>query len=150
MSGPAWAPGYRHRTADVAPISFRFKASPEDFVVHELAAEAPTGEGEHLWLGLNPSDEVLHRSLRVGVELNEDHRLEGDPERLGIDIGAEAEDSPVCPQTSHPLQAARWRKTDLGGQLFVGLPCIILQRRQDVTINSVKGSFFHWIPNSNR
>lgn len=50
MSGPAWAPGYRHRTAGVAPISFRFKASPEDFVVHELAAEAPTGEGEHLWL----------------------------------------------------------------------------------------------------
>jgi len=48
--GPAWAPGYRHRTADLTPVRFRFKASPEDFVVHELAAEPPSGCGEHLWL----------------------------------------------------------------------------------------------------
>jgi tRNA pseudouridine13 synthase len=50
VDGPRWAPGYRHRTADVAPVSLRFKASPEDFVVHERAAEPPSGEGGHLWL----------------------------------------------------------------------------------------------------
>ena len=31
-------------------FSGRYKVEPEDFVVDELPAYEPTGEGEHLWL----------------------------------------------------------------------------------------------------
>lgn len=48
-SGPNWAPGYRHLT-DAPPISLRYKARPEDFVVEELPARAPSGDGEFCWL----------------------------------------------------------------------------------------------------
>lgn len=50
MQSPTWATGYRHRTADVEPVAFRFKQTPEDFRVEERPASTPSGTGEHLWL----------------------------------------------------------------------------------------------------
>ena len=47
---PAWAPGLRFATADLAPIEFGFRERPEDFVVHELPAFEPSGTGDHLLL----------------------------------------------------------------------------------------------------
>jgi len=48
-SGPPWAPGYGHRTAGTLPIDFRFRASPDDFVVEEVREAEPETDGTHLW-----------------------------------------------------------------------------------------------------
>ena len=50
MDGPRWAPGYQYLSREVAPISFRYKEEPEDFLVEERLCQAATGLGEHLWL----------------------------------------------------------------------------------------------------
>lgn len=50
MDGPRWAPGYQYLSREVAPISFRYKEEPEDFVVEERLGQAATGAGGHLWL----------------------------------------------------------------------------------------------------
>lgn len=43
-------------SSDVPAISGRLKDSPEDFVVEELPAYAPTGSGEHLYLWIEKRD----------------------------------------------------------------------------------------------
>ncbi len=45
---PPWAPGLRLLTADEPPIGLRFLEHIEDFVVEEIPAFEPDGEGEHL------------------------------------------------------------------------------------------------------
>ena len=45
QGAPVWAPGYGHLTGDIAPIPFRFRAVPEDFVVREVPEELED-EGE--------------------------------------------------------------------------------------------------------
>jgi tRNA pseudouridine13 synthase len=72
-SGPPWAPGYPHRTAEEAPIPFSFKQSPEDFVVEERAASPPDGAGDHLWLwvekrGVATIDAALALTRALGRE----------------------------------------------------------------------------------
>jgi tRNA pseudouridine13 synthase len=57
---------------DVPPISGELKREPEHFVVEELPAYLPTGEGEHLYLwvekrGLNTPDAVLRLCEALGA-----------------------------------------------------------------------------------
>ncbi len=50
--GPPWAPGYRHLTEDLPPLSFGYRARLEDFQVEELPLYPAAGEGEHLMFRL--------------------------------------------------------------------------------------------------
>lgn len=50
-------------TADVAPIPARIKERPEDFVVEELPAYAPSGEGEHVLLLVEKRELTTHQLL---------------------------------------------------------------------------------------
>lgn len=57
------APGERARmlpyvTADLPGLGGRLRTEPEDFVVHELPAYEPCGEGEHRYLELTKRDET--------------------------------------------------------------------------------------------
>ncbi len=47
---PTWAPGYRHRTVGVPPVSFRFREELEDFQVKEIGFIDYVDEGDHLHL----------------------------------------------------------------------------------------------------
>ncbi|MEM9381194.1 MAG: tRNA pseudouridine(13) synthase TruD [Planctomycetota bacterium] len=55
---PRWAPGYARASGDRAPIPFRFRARPEDFVVEELAesTERPDPAGTHVWFTVEKRD----------------------------------------------------------------------------------------------
>lgn len=50
-------------TADVAPIPARIKERPEDFVVEELPAYAPSGEGEHVLMVVEKRGLTTHALL---------------------------------------------------------------------------------------
>lgn len=84
-SGPPWAPGYGHLTADVEPVAFRFRVLPEDFRVTEEPLEPPTGEGSHVWfriekrgLGTPEAVERIARALgRSGREVGYAGRKDG-------------------------------------------------------------------------
>lgn len=55
---PSWAPGYARVHADLPPLSFQFRASPEDFIVEEIAAEveSPDPTGTHIWFTVEKRD----------------------------------------------------------------------------------------------
>ncbi|MEM6572304.1 MAG: tRNA pseudouridine(13) synthase TruD [Planctomycetota bacterium] len=55
---PRWAPGYARASGDRAPIAFRFRARPEDFIVEELAeaTEQPDPAGTHVWFTVEKRD----------------------------------------------------------------------------------------------
>ena len=79
MHGPPWAPGYLHRSAQVAPVSFRFKERPEDFLVDERAAEPPSGSGEHLWLRIEKRGlSTIEAARRLAIA------LEREPNQVGF------------------------------------------------------------------
>ncbi len=73
MTGPPpWAPGYRHRSADVAPIACGFRERLEDFRVEEVPLYEPLGTGEHVLLrvekrGLPTEDAVRKLARALGV-----------------------------------------------------------------------------------
>ncbi len=46
----SWAPGLEPLLPDEEPLELLFRQRDEDFVVHELPAVEPEGEGEHLWI----------------------------------------------------------------------------------------------------
>lgn len=69
--GPIWAPGYRHVSANFAPVEFRFKEEPEDFRVTELPLFEPAGEGTHLWFevekrGISTRDAIRQIAAATG------------------------------------------------------------------------------------
>ena len=61
-------------TADLPPIPGRLKERPEDFVVEEIPAYLPSGEGEHLFLWIEKRDisvEFLKRHLSRTLDLSQ-------------------------------------------------------------------------------
>jgi tRNA pseudouridine13 synthase len=63
-------------TADVAPIDAELRASPEDFVVDELPAYAPSGRGEHVFAhiekhSLTTRDAVRSLCNAVGADVQQ-------------------------------------------------------------------------------
>ncbi len=50
---------------DLDPIAFQFGQQPEDFVVHEMAREAPAGMGEHLYLHIEKTGLTTEQAIRV-------------------------------------------------------------------------------------
>jgi tRNA pseudouridine13 synthase len=63
-------------TAEVPAITGRLKDSPEDFLVEELPAYSPSGEGEHLYLwiekrGLNTPDAARALARALGTRFEE-------------------------------------------------------------------------------
>ncbi len=50
---------------DLEPIAFLFRQEPADFVVHEVAREAPSGEGEHLYLHFEKTGLTTEQAIRV-------------------------------------------------------------------------------------
>jgi tRNA pseudouridine13 synthase len=69
-SGPCWAPGYGHRTHATPPIGFRFRQSPEDFVVEELRHSEPETEGTHVWFEIEKRNlSTVEATRRLGKAL---------------------------------------------------------------------------------
>jgi tRNA pseudouridine13 synthase len=61
-----------HLSEDVPPVAGELKREPEDFVVEELPAYLPSGQGEHLYVwvekrGLNTHDAVTRLCERLGA-----------------------------------------------------------------------------------
>lgn len=50
---------------ELDPIAFQFRQAPEDFVVHEVALEAPQGTGEHLYLHIEKTGLTTEQAIRV-------------------------------------------------------------------------------------
>ncbi len=65
-------------TTTVAPIPAAFRASPEDFVVEEIAAYEPTGEGEHVFALIEKRERTTPDAVRALCE-----RLEVDASSAG-------------------------------------------------------------------
>lgn len=69
----SWAPGLEPLLPDEEPLELLFRERDEDFVVHELPAVEPEGEGEHLWVEVEKrgfgTPELLGRVRRTfGLE----------------------------------------------------------------------------------
>ncbi len=69
---PPWAPGYAHRTRDVAPVPCAFRAELEDFRVEEVPLFPASGAGEHVLVtvekrGLATEDAVRRLARALGV-----------------------------------------------------------------------------------
>ncbi len=65
-----------YSTADVPPIAALYKRAPEDFVVEEIPAYSPSGEGTHVYLtlekrGLTTQDVVRRIARTLGVRPRE-------------------------------------------------------------------------------
>lgn len=50
---------------ELDPIAFQFRQEPSDFVVHEIARELPSGEGEHLYLHIEKTGLTTEQAIRV-------------------------------------------------------------------------------------
>lgn len=116
------------------PSRPRIRSRPEDFVVEELAAEEPTGDGQHLWLWiekrLRNTDEVLDDLARglaiepreVGYAGRKDRRA---VTRQWISIPARVEDRLATFQLSEARilrtvrHAHRLRLGELRGNRFL-------------------------------
>ena len=62
-------------TADLPGVSGRLKETPEDFLVEEIPAYEPSGEGEHLFLWIEKRDvaaDQLVRHLARSLEVSRD------------------------------------------------------------------------------
>lgn len=64
-SSSASSPSPSYLTADVPGIGGRLKVRPEDFLVEELPAYHPSGEGEHLYLFVQKIDMATGHMVRV-------------------------------------------------------------------------------------
>ncbi|MCP5020897.1 MAG: tRNA pseudouridine(13) synthase TruD [bacterium] len=50
---------------ELEPIAFQFRQAPEDFVVHEIALQAPQGTGEHLYLHIEKTGLTTEQAIRI-------------------------------------------------------------------------------------
>jgi len=60
-------------TADLPKFSGKLKVEPEDFVVSEISAYQPSGEGEHLFLWIEKKDvsaDWLMAEISRGLEVS--------------------------------------------------------------------------------
>jgi hypothetical protein len=93
--------------------------------------------------------DVLKRLADVKPQLDRDQRLESETERVRPQPRGVARDH-VRLEPAHAREARRRREPDLCGQLLVGDPCIVLQRRQQRAIDSVEARILDFLPNSIR
>lgn len=70
-----WLPDLPYQTAELPGIGGRLKATPEDFVVEEIPAYEPSGQGDYLYLWIEKRDmsgdyflKQLSRKLRIPRE----------------------------------------------------------------------------------
>jgi len=80
--------------------------------------------------------------LLAGVtsQTHEDEGLDGDAEGPGFDLRPEAGEYSAFPEAADSLEAAGGGQADLGGQLLVRQPSILLESRQDGEVDSVQAS----------
>ncbi|MFT6364457.1 MAG: tRNA pseudouridine13 synthase [Planctomycetota bacterium] len=55
----------RYLTSNVLPIDCVYKRDPEDFVVEEVPAFSPCGEGQHLWMWMEKRGKTTDQALGV-------------------------------------------------------------------------------------
>ena len=111
-------------------------------IAHRHVHQVVVGTGEMKYAPhFGQRDDVLFEATdRVPCVLRESHRdqrFERDPVDARVDFGMVAENRAGLFQAPHAGQAAGGRQPDPRRQHFVGEPCIVLQKRQNLAIDSV-------------
>ena len=102
---------------------------------------SPPGDDEDadgLRQGAGPVAEGLDVLARRRADAHRDQRLHAAPERLERDVGVVAADDAGGAQRAHALRRGRRRGVDRGGEVAVGLPCIVLQLAHQGVVQRIK------------